>query len=165
MRSNTMAAGTVAELSDSLLNGRNRYQFLATFLGERAAEWLLKKSIMAPHYLVNISPFVYGIGIGWMSPVMRALQTPDSPLSFEVFVEEVSWIGSLIGIGSLAGNILAGFLQDRIGRKPILLALAVPNMVSRWRQLGFRRTATNWHLFISASGCYPTSHRAWSICI
>ncbi|XP_023170728.2 uncharacterized protein LOC111599335 [Drosophila hydei] len=102
-----MTTGTVLEHSDNLLNRRNRHQFLATFL-------------------VNFSTFAHGIGIGWMSPVMRALQTPDSPLSFEVFVEQISWIGSLLGIGSVVGNLLAGLLQDRIGRKPVMLALTAP---------------------------------------
>ncbi|XP_030554914.1 facilitated trehalose transporter Tret1 [Drosophila novamexicana] len=100
-------SGALFEHTNCLLNRRNRYQFLATFL-------------------VNISTFAHGIGVGWMSPVMRQLQTPESPLSFEVFVEELSWIGSLLGIGSVIGNLLAGFLQDRIGRKPIMFALTVP---------------------------------------
>ncbi|EDW11065.2 uncharacterized protein Dmoj_GI16752 [Drosophila mojavensis] len=98
---------TGLDLGESLLSRRNRYQFLATFL-------------------VNISTFAHGIGIGWLSPVMRALQTPDSPISFVVLVEEVSWIGSLLGIGSVVGNLLAGLLQDRIGRKPVILALTAP---------------------------------------
>ncbi|KAM8716074.1 hypothetical protein ACLKA7_003026 [Drosophila subpalustris] len=98
---------SIFENSNCLLNRRNRVQFLATFL-------------------VNISTFAHGVGIGWMSTVMRDLQSPDSPLNFAVFVEEISWIGSLLGIGSIIGNLLAGFLQDRIGRKPVLYALAVP---------------------------------------
>ncbi|KAH8263319.1 hypothetical protein KR044_007334, partial [Drosophila immigrans] len=95
------------ENPNSLLNHRNRYQFLATFL-------------------VNISTFAHGVGIGWMSPVLSDLQSSESPLSFKVVVEEISWIGSLLGIGSIIGNLLAGFLQDRIGRKPILYFLAIP---------------------------------------
>ncbi|XP_064541799.1 facilitated trehalose transporter Tret1 isoform X2 [Drosophila montana] len=102
-----LTSGALFEHTNCLLNRRNRYQFLATFL-------------------VNISTFAHGIGIGWMSPVMRQLQTPESPLSFGVFVEELSWIGSLLGIGSVIGNLLAGFLQDRIGRKPVMFALTVP---------------------------------------
>ncbi|TDG53575.1 hypothetical protein AWZ03_000390 [Drosophila navojoa] len=102
-----MKLTTGPEFGESLLSRRNRHQFLATFV-------------------VNISTFAHGIGIGWLSPVMRALQTPGSPLSFEVLVEEVSWIGSLLGIGSVVGNLLAGLLQDRIGRKPVILALTVP---------------------------------------
>ncbi|KAH8403347.1 hypothetical protein KR222_011080, partial [Zaprionus bogoriensis] len=77
-------------------------------------------------FSVTLSTFAHGIGVGWMAPVMRELQTEHSPFSFAVFVEELSWIGSLLGIGSVIGNLLAGLLQDRIGRKPVMYALAVP---------------------------------------
>ncbi|KAH8334417.1 hypothetical protein KR059_009960 [Drosophila kikkawai] len=93
-----------------LLGRRNRHQFLVTLL-------------------VNIATFSHGLGVGWMSPVMRDLQTDQSPLNFPVLVDEVSWIGSLVGIGSVMGNLFAGFLQDRIGRKLVLFALAVPNTI------------------------------------
>lgn len=127
-------SGALFEHTNCLLNRRNRYQFLATFLGELAIQYLdvsLRDSQWISFCPVNISTFAHGIGVGWMSPVMRQLQTPESPLSFEVFVEELSWIGSLLGIGSVIGNLLAGFLQDRIGRKPIMFALTVPYVVSR----------------------------------
>lgn len=64
-----------------------------------------------------------------MAPTMRELQTVESPLTFAVAVEEISWIGSLLGIGSIVGNLIAGFLQDRIGRKPVMYGLAVPYLV------------------------------------
>jgi len=64
-----------------------------------------------------------------MSPVMRDLQTEDSPLNFPVLVDQVSWIGSVVGIGSVMGNLLAGFLQDRIGRKLVMLFIALPYTV------------------------------------
>ncbi|KAH8368900.1 hypothetical protein KR200_001005 [Drosophila serrata] len=95
---------------DCLLGRRNRRQFLVTLL-------------------VNIATFSHGLGVGWMSPVMRDLQTDQSPLDFPVLVDEVSWIGSLVGIGSVMGNLLAGSLQDRIGRKLVLFATAVPNTI------------------------------------
>lgn len=66
-----------------------------------------------------------------MSPVMRDLQTDQSPLDFPVLVEQVSWIGSLVGIGSVMGNLLAGTLMDRIGRKLVLFGIAIPYMVYR----------------------------------
>ncbi|XP_017047519.1 facilitated trehalose transporter Tret1 [Drosophila ficusphila] len=92
---------------DCLLGRRIRHQFLVTLL-------------------VNIATFSHGLGVGWMSPVMRDIQTDDSPLNFPVLVDQVSWIGSLVGIGSVMGNLLAGFLQDRIGRKLMLLFIAIP---------------------------------------
>ncbi|XP_037708825.1 facilitated trehalose transporter Tret1 [Drosophila subpulchrella] len=101
---------SVFDNPNCLLGRRNRNQFLVTLL-------------------VNIATFSHGLGVGWMSPVMRDLQTEDSPLGFPVLVDQVSWIGSVVGIGSVMGNLLAGFLQDRIGRKLVLLFIALPYTV------------------------------------
>lgn len=78
---------------------------------------------------VNIATFSHGLGVGWMSPVMRDLQTDESPLDFPVLVSQVSWIGSLVGIGSVMGNLIAGLLMDRIGRKMVLFFIAIPYTV------------------------------------
>lgn len=45
-------------------------------------------------------------------------------------MNEIAWIGSVLGIGGLIGTILVGWIADRIGRKNSLLALAVPQIVS-----------------------------------
>jgi len=62
---------------------------------------------------------------------MRDLPTDQSPLAFPVLVEDVSWIGSLVGIGSMLGNILAGILMNRIGRKLVMFGVAFPYMVRK----------------------------------
>lgn len=54
----------------------------------------------------------------------------DSPLpSGRVQIDELAWIGSMLGIGGLAGTIVIGWLTDRIGRKHSLIAMAVPLIV------------------------------------
>ncbi|KAH8352345.1 hypothetical protein KR084_003519 [Drosophila pseudotakahashii] len=106
----TMHLSSLFDNPNCLLSRRNRYQFLVTLL-------------------VNIAPFCHGLGVGWMSPVMRDLPTNQSPLDFPVLVEDVSWIGSLVGIGSMLGNILAGTLMNRIGRKLVMLGIAFPYMM------------------------------------
>lgn len=45
-------------------------------------------------------------------------------------MNEIAWIGSVLGIGGLIGTILVGWIADHIGRKNSLLALAVPQIVS-----------------------------------
>lgn len=45
-------------------------------------------------------------------------------------MNEIAWIGSILGIGGLIGTILVGWIADHIGRKNSLLALAVPQIVS-----------------------------------
>ncbi|KAH8368899.1 hypothetical protein KR200_001001, partial [Drosophila serrata] len=122
---------TFLENPNCLLSRRNRNQFLVTLLGEVLNEIktmivFYKDQILFP---VNIAPFAHGLAIGWMSPVMRDLITDQSPLDFPVLVEDVSWIGSLIGIGAMMGNTLAGTLMNRIGRKPVMIGLALPTLI------------------------------------
>ncbi|KAH8321729.1 hypothetical protein KR074_005295 [Drosophila pseudoananassae] len=105
----TVKLSALFEHPNCLLSRRNRHQFLVTLL-------------------VNIATFSHGLGVGWMSPVMRDLQTDQSPLNFPLLVEQVSWIGSLVGIGSVIGNLLAGTLMDRIGRKLVMFGISIPYM-------------------------------------
>lgn len=74
--------------------------------------------------------FAHGVATGWISPTLLKLQSDDSPTNFVVTVEEVSWIGSLFGLGSLCGNILFGLLLNRIGRKWCMYLIALPYLVS-----------------------------------
>ncbi|XP_041566229.1 facilitated trehalose transporter Tret1 [Drosophila elegans] len=91
-----------------LLNRRNRYQLLTTLL-------------------INAISISHGIGIGWLSPTLRKLQS-DSPVSFEVkSAFEISWVGSMLGMGSVTGNILIGCLLERLGSKRCLLFIAIPH--------------------------------------
>ncbi|XP_073824924.1 facilitated trehalose transporter Tret1-like isoform X2 [Musca autumnalis] len=94
---------------DSILNSRFRHQVLATLT-------------------VCVLTFSHGIGLGWLSPTLSKLQSDTTPLNFPVSVEDASWIGSLLGLGSLCGNIVIGFLQNKIGRKACIYLLAPPHM-------------------------------------
>ncbi|XP_075151786.1 facilitated trehalose transporter Tret1-like [Haematobia irritans] len=95
---------------NSILNSQFRHQLLATLT-------------------VCIMMFSHGVGLGWLSPTLSKLQSDSSPLHFTVSVEDASWIGSLLGLGSLCGNIVIGFLQNIIGRKVCMYILAVPHVV------------------------------------
>ncbi|BFF96066.1 facilitated trehalose transporter Tret1-like [Drosophila madeirensis] len=83
---------------NSLLQRKTRYQLLATVI-------------------VNIITFGHGFGVGWLSPTLGYIQSTDSPLDLAVNIDEISWLGSMIGIGGMAGNLIIGLLLDRIGRK------------------------------------------------
>lgn len=81
---------------------------------------------------MNILSVCYGVALGWPSASLLLLQSPDTPLpGGPLTTAECSWIGSLIALGGLCGNMLFGWLSGRIGRKPILLLAAVP-MLSGW---------------------------------
>ena len=78
----------------------------------------------------HIMSFAHGLGIGWVSPTVQIIQSPQTPLSFPVTVEQVSWIGSLFGFGFLSGNIMFGLTVNRLSRKLNMYLLAFPHMVS-----------------------------------
>ncbi|KAI8045069.1 facilitated trehalose transporter Tret1 [Drosophila gunungcola] len=94
----------------SVFSARYRWQLIATMT-------------------VHIMTLTHGIGVGWMSPTLRLLGSDKSPLGDPLTITQASWIGSLIGLGSLTGNIIFGLLLDRLGRKLCMYFLAIPNMI------------------------------------
>ncbi|KAM7364422.1 facilitated trehalose transporter Tret1-like [Cochliomyia hominivorax] len=110
----------IAQGQNSVLNHRYRYQLLAAIT-------------------VQMLTFAHGIATGWISPALHQLQSYNSPTNFVVSVEEVSWIGSLFGLGSLTGNILFGLLLNRIGRKWCMYLIAIP-YISCWILIYFSKT-------------------------
>ncbi|XP_030383922.1 LOW QUALITY PROTEIN: facilitated trehalose transporter Tret1 [Scaptodrosophila lebanonensis] len=94
--------------ANSLLQVKTRYQLLATII-------------------VNIITFGHGVGVGWLSPTLAKIQTPDqTPLAFQVGIDEISWLGSMLGLGSLCGNLTIALLLERMGRKFCLYLMAGP---------------------------------------
>ncbi|XP_050328763.1 facilitated trehalose transporter Tret1-2 homolog [Bactrocera neohumeralis] len=78
---------------------------------------------------VTIITFCHGIGLGWFAPMLFKLQTPaESPLDFEVSVEQGSWMGALVCLGSLVANVFFGYLLDIVGRKACIYCLAIPHI-------------------------------------
>ncbi|XP_065354591.1 facilitated trehalose transporter Tret1-like [Calliphora vicina] len=110
----------IAQRSSSVLNHRYRYQLLAAIT-------------------VQMLTYAHGIATGWISPTLHKLQSDNSPTNFVVSVEQVSWIGSLFGLGSLSGNIIFGLLLNRIGRKWCMYLIALP-FVSAWILIYFSKT-------------------------
>ncbi|XP_017854019.1 facilitated trehalose transporter Tret1 [Drosophila busckii] len=94
--------------TDCLLNERQRYQFFATVL-------------------INLISIAHGIGVGWLSPILRKLQSADSPLEFSLSIAEISWVGSALGMGAVTGNIFMGVALNRIGARLGLLFIAIPH--------------------------------------
>jgi SP family facilitated glucose transporter-like MFS transporter 8 len=69
-----------------------------------------------------------GTVLAWTSPTLPELQSTNSTLP--VTREEGSWIGSLVAVGAIAGALPAGYFADRFGRKPVILALSAPFLLS-----------------------------------
>lgn len=73
--------------------------------------------------------FTHGVGVGWLAPSLPLLGSGSTPLESPVTIDQASWVGSLIGLGALTGNIIFGLLLDRLGRKVCMYLLAIPNIV------------------------------------
>lgn len=66
-----------------------------------------------------------------MTSAFLLLESENSPLpSGPVAMSELGWIGSMLGIGGVAGTIVVGWLADRVGRKNSLLAMSIPYFLS-----------------------------------
>ena len=78
-----------------------------------------------------------GTLIGWSSPVQPQLQTGNVSLAGNdtrglVLDEiEMSWVGSLLALGCLAGSIIGGFVIEALGRKLVLVTCSVP-LLTGW---------------------------------
>lgn len=72
----------------------------------------------------------YGTVCGWPSAAFLVLQSVDSPLETGVLsLAESSWVGSVMCIGGLIGNLVFGMLANRFGRKRSLVLAGLPLIV------------------------------------
>ncbi|EDW85207.2 uncharacterized protein Dwil_GK12735 [Drosophila willistoni] len=99
-----------------------------------------------------------GIGIGWLSPTLTLLTSENNPFGDPLTVVQSSWVGSVIGLGSLMGDLIFGFLIDRLGRKVCLFIIAIPNMIF-WILTYAAKDVTYLYIGrflagISSGGCY-----------
>ncbi|XP_031838232.1 trehalose transporter 1-like protein [Nomia melanderi] len=85
-----------------------------------------------PQYLAAItatlSMAASGSHIGWTSPTLPNLKSPDSHIFLTS--DDASWIASFVLLGSIPGNICSAFIVDWLGRKICLLIAGVPLLVS-----------------------------------
>ncbi|XP_070850500.1 facilitated trehalose transporter Tret1-like [Drosophila suzukii] len=108
---------------------------------------IFKNSLLLAHALyqllatliVNIITFGHGVGVACLSPTLTKIQTADSPLAFKVNIDEISWMGSMLELNSLCGNLFIAFLLERADRKFCIYQMTVPYAVSWFsdRQHGF----------------------------
>ncbi|XP_033214580.1 facilitated trehalose transporter Tret1-like isoform X2 [Belonocnema kinseyi] len=90
--------------------------------------------------MTTLSMMILGTNVGWTSPIIPMLKSPDSP--FPVTSNEAAWITSFLMLGSLPGCILAALIVDRIGRKASLLVANIPLLV------GWILILIAWHPYV-----------------
>lgn len=88
----------------------------------------LKKTLkFSEFFVVNLLTLSYGTICGWSSSGLLALQSEESALkSGPASDEEASWIGAIMCIGGLFGNIAFGWISNQFGRKISLILAAFP---------------------------------------
>lgn len=75
----------------------------------------------------------FGCGVGWFSPALPLLLSPDTPLSSgPLTIEQLSWSGSILSIGGVMGSLVSGLSMSRIGTKRTLMLLTIPQLVNTW---------------------------------
>lgn len=74
----------------------------------------------------------YGCAIGWLSMALPLLNSDDSPLDTgkPISVSDLSWIGSSVSLGALAGNFFCGFIVTIIGARHTIFMIGFPQLVS-----------------------------------
>ncbi|XP_054263259.1 facilitated trehalose transporter Tret1-like [Macrosteles quadrilineatus] len=92
----------------------------------------------------NVGAFSLGSLYNWTSPALPKLSAADSWLP--ITTTQASWIGSLIGIGSIFGPFIGGVLVDTVGRKGSMILAVLVGLVA-WAMLYF--TTAVWHIYIS----------------
>ncbi|XP_030381466.1 facilitated trehalose transporter Tret1-2 homolog [Scaptodrosophila lebanonensis] len=93
---------------------------------------MAKASKALPQYIAGLSAgfgsFCLGATIGWSAPAEKMI-TEDIEYGFAVSTNQFGWISSLLTLGATCVCVPVGFLIDRIGRKPTMLALIPPYMI------------------------------------
>lgn len=88
---------------------------------------LYTKQIFAA-FILNILTFCHGLAFGWVSPLLKLLYSPETPLYRPVTIDELSWIGANTCLGGLFGDLFSGILLDRIGRRGTMILSCLPQI-------------------------------------
>lgn len=79
---------------------------------------------------VNLSVITYGLQIGWISPVVKLLQSDKSPTGRPLTDNEISWIASLPPLLSTFCASPYSWVVDRYGRRFGIMTIGVAQAVS-----------------------------------
>uniref|UniRef100_A0AAG5DB07 Major facilitator superfamily (MFS) profile domain-containing protein n=1 Tax=Anopheles atroparvus TaxID=41427 RepID=A0AAG5DB07_ANOAO len=80
-------------------------------------------------FVVNIITLAHGVALGWVSPSLPYLQSPETHLAGgPLTVEQTSWLGSCLCIGGMLGVPLFGWLADRYGKRRALQGIMLPHL-------------------------------------
>ncbi|XP_015117837.1 facilitated trehalose transporter Tret1 [Diachasma alloeum] len=80
--------------------------------------------------IVNVISLSSGIALGWASPVLPQLQSPETPIgSAPMSTEHISWLNGVLPLGALTILPFCSTLTERFGRKLAILLGAIPAII------------------------------------
>ncbi|GAB0091267.1 hypothetical protein DMENIID0001_060860 [Sergentomyia squamirostris] len=81
---------------------------------------------------VNIGSIIFGICVGWASPIAPILTSEEeTPLpSGPLTVDEISLVSSIMALGGMLGAIVFGWISNRLGRKWTLIVGTIPQVIA-----------------------------------
>ncbi|KAH8280826.1 hypothetical protein KR054_000294 [Drosophila jambulina] len=75
-------------------------------------------------------PLAHGITLGWFSPSLKLFFSNKNPFGDPMTINEATVAGSIVALGSLLVNLILGWPLDFFGRKIVMYATAVPNLIN-----------------------------------
>lgn len=105
----------------------NSSQFFVVNLCKRKSK---KKTY--PSFVANMCAISYGNLIGWLSPSLLILFSPNTPMiTGPISTTQASWLGSISYLGGFFGTFLFLIIIKFLGRKMAFCILAIPYFVIR----------------------------------
>ncbi|KAK5649281.1 hypothetical protein RI129_000310 [Pyrocoelia pectoralis] len=84
------------------------------------------------------------MGMAYIGILIPSLTDPNSKEIIYLNEAQTSWTGSITSISALIGSLLSGPITDPLGRKPALIILTIPFMVS---SIGYYFAKETWHIY------------------
>lgn len=125
-----------------------RNQYISAVAGEWSGEKIIsRKDWWEDNFPVNLITLSHGCAVGWLSPFIPYLTSPETHLlTGPVSAEDVSWIGSLLCIGGIIGTIAFGTITEKIGKRNAMFLLVIPHL-SFWCLVFFSTHV--YHLYLA----------------
>ncbi|XP_075972508.1 facilitated trehalose transporter Tret1-like [Anticarsia gemmatalis] len=80
--------------------------------------------------LVNLTVLTYGFQCGWVSPMTKILQSPQSPVGRPLTDSEISWIAGVPSLTAIFGILGLLYVVDNYGRKCSVIVMASLQLIS-----------------------------------
>ncbi|XP_001950031.1 facilitated trehalose transporter Tret1 [Acyrthosiphon pisum] len=106
-KSITIAQQIAAESIETQIKTQKRNQYLAALIA-------------------TIGGFIMGTTLGWTAPAGPMME--NGQYGFQITVENVSWIASVMPLGAMLGCPVMASLVNKLGRKHLMIMLTIPTL-------------------------------------